>query len=80
MPRLAPSNSKASERAGITKPATPHTLYLALAIHPLQAGHDVCTVQEMLGHAGVATTEIYTHVLNLGSAAIRGPIDTMSLI
>ena len=70
---------RAVERAGITKPATPHTLRYAFATHLLQAGYDIRTVQELLGHADVATTMIYTHVLKLGGGAVRSPIDTMPL-
>jgi len=70
---------RAVERVGITKPATPHTLRHAFATHLLQAGYDIRTEHELLGHADVATTMIYTHVLKLGGGAVRSTIDTMPL-
>jgi site-specific recombinase XerD len=75
--RLQRALKNAAQLAGIHKPVSVHSLRYAFATHLLQAGTDIRTVQELLGHSDVSTTMIYTHVLKVAAGGTLSPLDSL---
>ena len=71
--------AEAVRRAGLAKPATPHTFRHSFATELIRDGYDIRTVQELLGHKDLSTTMIYVHVLNRGGRGVRSPADRLSI-
>ena len=76
--RLQRALKRAVAQSGVAKPVSVHTLRHSFATHLLQAGTDIRTVQELLGHSDVSTTMIYTHVLKIAAGGTASPLDALA--
>lgn len=76
VPPTLSQHAQTERLAGLTKRVPCHALRYSFATHLLEAGYDIRTVQELLGHRQVSTTMVYTHVLNRGGLGVRSPLDT----
>ncbi len=77
--KLRAAVKKAAADAGILKRVTPHTLRHSFGTHLLERHYDIRTVQELMGHASVETTMIYTHVMNRPGMHVVSPLDDLDL-
>lgn len=66
-----------AKQANVTKRVTSHTLRHSFATHLLESGKDIRLIQELLGHADISTTMIYTHVIKKGGLAVKSPFDAL---
>jgi site-specific recombinase XerD len=73
--RLQQTVKAAAKQAGLNKTVTPHVLRHSFATHLLESGGDIRTVQDLLGHANITTTQIYLHVMKKPGLGVKSPLD-----